>query len=120
MKSRVSKGTKEQRTAYKAEDFEKKMGECPRHGEQVMWLGCRHIGKGFPDEIWLGPNRIAICPECAGLPAEQIQEELLMCCEACIKNKIKALSDRLPKGARIYDYVKGLDVYEGELLEQVK
>jgi hypothetical protein len=112
----TTKEKRRRRMTYKAKDFEKKMGECPKHGEQVMWLGCKHVGKGFPKEIWLGPNRIAICPECAGLPEEQIEGELLMCCEACIKNKIKGLSDRLPKGAKIYDHVKGLDVYEEELL----
>lgn len=101
---------------YKAEDFEKKKGECPRHGEQVMWLGCRHVGKGLPKEIWLGPNRIAICSECAGLTQDRLMEEFLMCCEACIKNKIKGLGDRLPEGAKLGDYVKGLDIYEKELL----
>jgi len=102
---------------YKAGDYEKKMGECPRHGEQVMWLGCRHVGKGVPEEIFLGPNRIAICRACTALPDEQLAEELLMCCAACIKNKIKALSDTLPQGAKIHEYVKGLEVYEEELLK---
>ena len=103
--------------AYKAEDFDKKKGECPRHGEQVMWLGCKHIGKGFPENMLLGPNRIAICPECAGLPQDSLEEELLVCCEACIKSKIKGLKSRLPEDADIGDYVKGLDVYEEELLK---
>jgi hypothetical protein len=39
---------------FKAEDFEKKTGDCPRHGEQVMWLGCRHVGKEIPKGILLG------------------------------------------------------------------
>jgi hypothetical protein len=34
--------------AFKAEDYEKKMGECPKHGEQVLWLACKHVGKGEP------------------------------------------------------------------------
>ncbi len=103
--------------SYKADDFEKKIGECPRHGEQVMWLGCRHVGKEIPKGILLGPNRIAVCPECAGLPSETIAEELLVCCAACIKGKIKNLKDRLPEDADIEDYVKGLDIYEEELLK---
>lgn len=101
---------------FKAEDYEKKMGECPRHGEQVMWLGCIHVGKGVPKEIWLGPNRIAICPECARLAQEQLEEELLVCCEGCIKNTIKALSHSLPEGVQLEDRVKGWDVYKEELM----
>ena len=31
--------------SFKAEDFEKKMGQCPRHGEQVLWLACKHVAK---------------------------------------------------------------------------
>jgi hypothetical protein len=102
---------------FKAEDFEKKTGDCPRHGEQVMWLGCRHVGKEIPKGILLGPNRIAVCPECAGLPSDEVAEELLVCCAACIKGKIKNLKDRLPEDADIEDYVKGLDIYEEELLK---
>lgn len=101
---------------FKADDFEKKMGECPRHGEQALWLACKHVGKGQPKEIWLGPNRIAICPACSMLPVPSIEEELLVACEACIKGKIKNLSGRLPDGADIHDYVKNLDVYEEELM----
>ena len=101
---------------FKAQDYEKKMGDCPKHGEQVMWLGCRHVGKGYPTGILLGPNRIAICPECAGLPSDEVAEDLLVCCAACIKGKIKNLKDRLPEDADIDDHVKGLDVYEEELL----
>jgi hypothetical protein len=101
---------------FKAGDFEKKMGECPKHGQQVLWLTCRHLGKGEPEEIWLGPNRIAICPACSMLPVNSIEEELLVACEACIKGKIKKLSERLPKGSDIHDYVKGLEVYEAELI----
>ena len=58
---------------FKAEDFDKKMGECPRHGEQVLWLACKHVAKGNPEEIWLGPNRIAICPACSMLPMTSIE-----------------------------------------------
>jgi hypothetical protein len=101
---------------FKAEDFDKKMGECPRHGEQVLWLACKHVGKGEPKEIWLGPNRIAICPACSMLPVESIEDELLVACEACIRGKVKRLSKRLPEGANIHDYVKGLEVYEKELV----
>jgi hypothetical protein len=101
---------------FKAGDYEKKMGECPRHGEQVLWLVCKHVGKEVPKEIWLGPNRIAICPACSMLPVNSIEEELLVACEACIKGKIKNLSGRLPEGADIHDYVKNLDVYEEELM----
>lgn len=100
----------------KAEDFEKKIGECPKHGEQVLWLTCKHVGKGEPKEIWLGPNRIAICPACSMLPVPSIEEELLVACQACIKGKIKRLSNTLPEGTDIRDYVKGLDVYEEELM----
>jgi hypothetical protein len=50
------------------------------------------------------------------LPVPSIEEELLVACEACIKAKIKRLSDRLPEGEDIRDYVKGLDVYEKELM----
>ena len=103
---------------FKAEDFEKKMGECPRHGEQVMWLACKHVAKGNPKEIWLGPNRVAICPECSMLPMTSIEEELLIACEACLRGKIKDLSNRLPDGANIHDSVKGLDVYENELMKE--
>jgi ssDNA-binding Zn-finger/Zn-ribbon topoisomerase 1 len=102
--------------AFKAEDYEKKMGECPKHGAQVLWLTCKHVGKGEPDEIWLGPNRIAICPACSMLPVSSIEEELLVACEACIKAKIKSLSGRLAEGEDIRDHVKGLDVYEKELM----
>jgi ssDNA-binding Zn-finger/Zn-ribbon topoisomerase 1 len=102
--------------AFKAEDHEKKMGECPKHGTQVLWLACKHVGKGEPKEIWLGPNRIAICPACSMLPVSSIEEELLVACEACIKAKIKRLSDRLPEGEDIRGHVKGLEVYEKELL----
>jgi hypothetical protein len=101
---------------FRAEDFEKKMGECPRHGEQVLWLACEHVAKGTPDEMWLGPNRIAMCPACSTLPVNSIEENLLIACEACIKAKIKNLSDRLPEGEDIRDHVKGLDVYEKELM----
>lgn len=102
--------------AFKAGDYEKKMGECPRHGKQVLWLACKHVGQGEPEEIWLGPKRIAICPACSMLPVTSIEEELLVACEACIKDKIKSLSDRLPEGADIHDYVKGLEVYEDEFM----
>jgi len=101
---------------FKAEDFKKKMGDCPRHGEQVLWLACEHVAKGQPDEIWLGPNRIAICPTCSMLPVPSLEEELLVACEACIKGKIKNFLARLPKGASIHDFVKGLDVYEEEIM----
>jgi len=74
---------------FRAEDFEKKIGDCPKHGEQVLWLACKHVAKGQPDEIWLGPNRIAICPACSMLPTPSLEEELLVACEACIKGKIK-------------------------------
>ncbi len=103
---------------FKADDFEKKMGECPRHGEQVIWLACKHVAKGTPEQIWLGPNRVAICPACSMLPMPSIEEELLMACAACIKGKIKDFSDRLPEGASIHDFVKGLDAYEEELVEE--
>jgi len=102
--------------AFKAEDYEKKMGQCPKHGEQVLWLACQHVGKGDPKEIWLGPNRMAICPACSMLPVNSIEQELLVVCEACIKGKIKSLSDGLPEGADIHKYVNGLDVYEEELM----
>ena len=102
---------------FMAEDFEKKMGTCPRHGEQVLWLACKHVSQGQPEEIWLGPNRIAICPACSMLPVPTIEEELLVACEACIRSKIKNVSDRLPEGANIHDYVKGLDVYEEEIMK---
>lgn len=100
----------------KAEDFEKKMGECSTHGEQVMWLICKHVAMEQPEEIWLGPNRIAICPTCSMLPVPSIEEELIVACEACIKGKIKDLSDRLPEDAKIQDFVKGLEVYEDEIM----
>ncbi|UCD86949.1 MAG: hypothetical protein JSV01_04045 [Desulfobacterales bacterium] len=103
---------------YKADNYEKKMGECPRHGEQVMWLACKHVGKGYPKVILLGPNRIAICLECASFPSDQLAEELLVCCEACIKGKIKHLRESLPNGADLYNHVKGLDVYKEELLDE--
>jgi len=102
---------------FRAEDFEKKIGDCPRHGEQVLWLACKHVAKGQPDEIWLGPNRIAICPACSMLPAPSFEEELLVACEACIKDKIKNFLARLPEGASIRDFVKGLDVYEEEIMK---
>ncbi|MDY6836827.1 MAG: hypothetical protein SWH78_02535 [Thermodesulfobacteriota bacterium] len=102
---------------FKAEDFDKKMGECPRHGEQVMWLACEHVAKGYPDEIWLGPDRIAICPACSMLPAPALEEELLVACEACIRGKIKSLSERLPEDSSLHDVVKGLEVYEKEILD---
>jgi len=101
---------------FKAEDYEKKMGECPKHGPQVLWLACKHVGKGEPDEIWLGPNRVAICPACSMLPVSSIEEELLVACEACMKEKVRRLADRLPEGEDIHDHVKGLDIYEKELL----
>jgi hypothetical protein len=103
--------------SFKAEDFEKKMGACPRHGEQVLWLACQHIAKGSPREIWLGPDRIAICPACSMLPVPSIEEELLVACEACIRGKIKKLADRLPEDADIQDFVKGLDVYKEEIMK---
>ncbi len=103
---------------FKAEDFEKKMGECPRHGEQVLWLACKHVAKGSPDEIWLGPNRIAICPACSMLPVPSIEEELLVACEACIRGRIKNLEDRVPEGGSLQDLVKGLDVYEEEIMKE--
>jgi hypothetical protein len=100
---------------FKAEDHEKKMGECPRHGEQVMWLACRHVAKQEPKEIWLGPNRIAICPTCSMLPVASVEEQLLVACATCIKNKITDLLQRLPEETNPYERVKGLDVYEKEL-----
>ena len=105
--------------SLKAEDFEKKMGECPRHGEQVLWLACKHVAKGNPEEIWLGPNRIAVCPACSMLPVESIEEELLIACEACIRRKIRNLENRLPEGGSIHNVVKGLDVYEDEIMKHV-
>jgi hypothetical protein len=103
--------------SYKTADYEKKKGECPRHGEQVMWLGCTHVGKGYPTGIFLGPNRIAVCPECAERSSDEVAEELLVCCAACIKGKIKDLRKRMPDDADIQDYVKGFDVYKQELLD---
>ena len=102
--------------AYKAEDFEKKMGECPRHGEQVLWLACKHVAKEEPKEIWFGPNRIAICPACSALPVPSIEEELIVACAACIKGKVKTLLEGLPEGADRDEHIKGLDVYEKELM----
>ncbi len=102
----------------KAEEYEKKWGTCPRHGEQVLWLVCKHVGKESPEEIWLGPNRIAICPSCSMLPVPSIEEELLVACEACVKGKIKDRLDSLPEGGSIHDVVKGLDVYEEELMKE--
>jgi hypothetical protein len=99
----------------KAEAFEKKMGECPRHGEQVLWLACKHVAKEPAEEIWLGPNRIAICPACSILPVNSIEEELLVACEACMKEKIKECIARMPEGADIQEHVRGLDAYEEEL-----
>ena len=101
---------------FTAEDFEKKMGDCPRHGEQVMWLACKHVVKGYPDEIWLGPDRIAICPACSKLPTSTLEEELLVACEACIRGKIQNLAKRLPEDSSLHDAVKGLDVYEEEIM----
>ena len=101
---------------FEAGGFEKKMGECPRHGEPVLSLACRHMEKGPPEEIWLGSNRIAIGLACSTLPMPSIEEEFLVACVACIKPKIKRLSDRLPEGEDIRDRVKGLDVYEKELM----
>lgn len=103
---------------FKAEDYEKKMGECPRHGEQVLWLTCKHVAKGNPKEIWLGPNRVAVCPACSMLPVASIEEELLVACEACIRGKIKRFLDRLPGDANIHEYIKGLDVYKEELMKE--
>lgn len=102
---------------FKAEDFEKKMGDCPRHGEQVLWLACKHVAKGAPEEIWLGPNRIALCPACSMHPVPSIVDELLVACEACIRGKIESFLDRLPEGADVHDFVKGLDVYEEEIMK---
>jgi len=102
--------------SFKAEDYEKKMGECPRHGEQVMWLACKHVAKNEPKEIWLLPNRIAICPACSLLPVNSIEEELIMACAACIKGKVQGMSDRLTEGEDINDSVKGLDVYKEEMM----
>jgi len=101
--------------AYKADDYEKKMGECPRHGEQVMWLACKHVAKQVPKEIWLGPNRIAICPACSMLPVDAIEEELLIACATCIRGKIKECLDNMPPDGKLEDRVRGLEVYKEEL-----
>jgi hypothetical protein len=100
---------------FKAEDFEKKMGECPKHGKQVMWLACKHVSKQTPNEIWLGPNRVAICPACSMLPVPSIEEELLVVCESCIKNKITDLLKKLDEKEDAGEKVRGLDVYREEL-----
>ena len=100
---------------FKAEDYEKKMGDCPKHGEQVMWLSCKHVAKQAPKEIWLGPNRIAICPACSALPVPSIEEELIVTCESCIKNKITECIDRQPEKAETGQCIKGMDVYAKEL-----
>lgn len=102
---------------FKAEDHEKKWGTCPRHGDQVLWLVCKHVGKGHPEEIWLGPNRIAICPACSMLPVDSIDEELVVACEACIRAKIKERMDTIPEGGSIHDVIKGLEPYEEELIK---
>jgi len=96
--------------AFKAEDHEKKMGECPKHGEQVMWLSCKHVGKETPKEIWLGPNRVAICPACSMLPVPSIEEQLLVTCAACIANKVTGLLDSLAEKEDPSERVRGLDV----------
>jgi hypothetical protein len=101
---------------FKAQDFEKKMGECPRHGEQVLWLACKHVAKQSPKEIWLGPNRIAICPSCSMIPASDIDNELIVACQACIKAKVERLLDTLGEGTDKYEVVRGLEVYEAELM----
>jgi hypothetical protein len=102
--------------AFKADDFEKKMGECPRHGEQVLWLACKHVAKQAAKEIWLGPNRIAICPACSMLPVTSIEEQLLVACESCIRDKIQECIDGLPEGVDVDEHVRGLDVYGQELM----
>ncbi len=103
---------------FKAEDYEKKMGECPRHGKQVLWLACKHVAKEKPEKILLGPNRIAVCPACSALPVTSIEEELLVACEACVRDRIKSLLDKLPDGTDKYDYVNGLDIYEKEIMKE--
>ena len=100
---------------FKAEDYEKKMGQCPRHGDQVMWLSCKHVAKESPGEIWLGPNRMAICPACSMLPVTSIEEQLIVACASCIKNKITDLLERIPKETSPNEAVKGLEVYAEEL-----
>jgi hypothetical protein len=67
-------------------------GYCPEHGEVELWVACKHIVTGEAEEVWLEPNKIAICTRCGIKAVETIPRgDLGIICEQCLKQRLEII-----------------------------
>ena len=73
--------------------------QCEQHGDQPLWTVCKHIDRGFSPTLWLRPNRVAICEDCAkkALP-ERENECRISLCEECLRTRIALVQLRSEDG----------------------
>lgn len=72
---------------------------CEQHGDQTPWAVCRHVDRGFSPTIWLRPDRVAVCEDCAGkTPSGGDNEGQIFLCEECLRTRVALVQQRSHDG----------------------